>query len=59
MLSESTTLAADNNDRAFEEENKVALLRMLQKVEFNVSNLDEAVIIVDGIAVFKKHKHLD
>ena len=60
MRSESTTFAVDNNDRGFKEKNKVALLRILQKgVESNISNLHEAVIVFDGISVFKKHKHLD
>ena len=60
LSSESTTVAADNNDRGVKEKNKVAFLRILEKwVESNISNLHEAVIIFDGISVFKKHKHLD
>ena len=45
--------------------NNVALLRKLEKgVESIISNVDEAVFIADGMAVFKKHKqkkhkHLD
>ena len=56
LPSESTTFAANNDAGGLRKKNKVASLRMLEKgIESNISNLDEAVIIVDGIAVFKKY----